>query len=88
MHYVSIKLLQTNSVYSYVTLFRTDVRLLMTKHVLELFWRLMKNQHGATAVEYSIISVAMFLAIIPAFYLISSAVRLKFIDIGGYFSAT
>lgn len=45
----------------------------------------MKCQSGAAAVEYSIIAFAMFGAIIPAFFYVSSAMGIKFSDITAYF---
>lgn len=41
---------------------------------------------GAVAIEYSMIAVGMFLAIIASFPSISSAVKGKFLSVGGYFA--
>jgi Flp pilus assembly pilin Flp len=41
---------------------------------------------GAVAIEYAIISVAMFLAIVPGFFYVSTAVQQKLFDIGSYFA--
>jgi Flp pilus assembly pilin Flp len=44
------------------------------------------NEHGAVAIEYAMIAVGMFLAIIASFPSISSAVKGKFLSVGGYFA--
>ncbi len=45
------------------------------------------DQRGAIAIEYALIAVAMFLAIIASFPSVSSAVKGKFLSIGGYFAS-
>lgn len=49
---------------------------------------LLKNDQGAVAVEYAIIAIAMFLAIIPSFLFVSSAVGVKLTDVAGYLSGS
>ncbi len=39
---------------------------------------------AAVAIEYAIIAVAMFLALVPGFYYVSSAVQQKFAFIGNF----
>lgn len=46
----------------------------------------LRDDSGAVAVEYAIIAVAMFLAIIPSFLSISGAVEGKLNTIAGYFN--
>lgn len=41
---------------------------------------------GATAVEYGVIAMAMFLAIIPAFLYVSTGISVKFQGIVDYFA--
>lgn len=45
----------------------------------------LKDENAAVAVEYAIIAVAMFLAIIPSFIYVADAVGATLLDIGGYF---
>ena len=42
---------------------------------------------GAAAVEYGIVAMAMFLAIIPAFLYVSTGIQLKFQAITDYFAS-
>jgi Flp pilus assembly pilin Flp len=51
---------------------------------LQEFWLCSK---GATAVEYGIIVMAMFLAIIPGFLYVSTGVTKKFQGIANYFGS-
>jgi Flp pilus assembly pilin Flp len=51
------------------------------------FRRLVRNEDGAVAIEYSLIAGAMFLAISPAFYLVRDAIGVKFTDVIGYFAS-
>ncbi|MCB1380465.1 MAG: hypothetical protein KDK89_19165 [Alphaproteobacteria bacterium] len=46
----------------------------------------MNCQKGTVAVEYTVITSAMFLAIIPGFYYVSSSVGLKFDTLAHYFN--
>ena len=46
-----------------------------------------KDDIGAVAVEYAIIAVAMFLAIIPSFIYVADAVGAALLEIGGYFAS-
>lgn len=45
------------------------------------------NEDGAVAVEYGIIAMAMFAALIPAFLYVASGIQMKFSAIGGYFGS-
>ena len=45
-----------------------------------------QDENGAVAVEYGIIAMAMFAAIIPAFIYVASGIQTKFSEIGSYFS--
>jgi Flp pilus assembly pilin Flp len=47
----------------------------------------LKDQRGTVAVEYGIIAMAMFAAIIPGFLYVASGIQLKFEDIGSYFGS-
>ena len=47
----------------------------------------LSSDSGASAVEYSIIAMAMFLAIIPAFLFVSTGISLKLDAIGDYFAS-
>jgi Flp pilus assembly pilin Flp len=44
------------------------------------------SQSGAVAIEYGLIAAAMFLAIYPAFFLITSALGVKFQNVAAAFS--
>ncbi len=46
----------------------------------------LRDDRGAVAVEYGIIAMAMFAAIIPAFLYVASGVQTKFSEIGSYFT--
>ena len=43
-------------------------------------------QSGATAVEYGIIAMAMFLALIPAFIYVAAAMEIKFTGVTSFFN--
>jgi Flp pilus assembly pilin Flp len=45
-------------------------------------------EKGSTAIEYSLIAGAMFLAITPAFYMVRDSINVKFEAIVGYFATT
>jgi Flp pilus assembly pilin Flp len=45
-----------------------------------------RSQSGAVAIEYSLIAAAMFLAIYPAFYFITSAIGIKYQDVANAFT--
>jgi Flp pilus assembly pilin Flp len=52
--------------------------------VFKSIQRFLSDVDGAVAVEYGIITVAMFLALVPGFYYVSSSTMQKFLDIGQY----
>lgn len=49
------------------------------------FRKFLCNAEGAVAVEYGIIVMAMFLAIIPAFLYVSTGIMLRLQSISDYF---
>jgi Flp pilus assembly pilin Flp len=46
-----------------------------------------REAKGAAAVEYGVIVMAMFLAIIPAFLYVSTGISLKFKNLTDYFAS-
>lgn len=44
-----------------------------------------RDANGSTAVEYGIITTAMFLAIIPAFLYVATGIQVKFVSLTSYF---
>ena len=55
--------------------------------VVSHFKGLRDCERGAVAIEYVLIATAMFLALIPSIYYVSSGMSQKFSSIGGYFSS-
>jgi Flp pilus assembly pilin Flp len=49
--------------------------------------RFLRHESGSAAVEYAVVAMAMFMAIIPAFVYVSSGIGLKFQSIVSYFSS-
>jgi pilus assembly protein Flp/PilA len=46
--------------------------------------KFLKDESGATAIEYGLIAAAMGLALVTAMPVISSAIVVKFTELGGY----
>jgi Flp pilus assembly pilin Flp len=46
------------------------------------------DETGAVAVEYGIIAMALFAAIIPAFLYVASGIQSKFSDVAAYFAGS
>ncbi len=57
----------------------------MSKSLTSRVKTLLSCEDGAVAVEYGIIAIAMFAAIVPGFLYVASGIQTKFSDIGGYF---
>lgn len=49
--------------------------------------KFLRHSGGAAAVEYGIVAMAMFMAIIPAFLYVSTGIQLKFQTITSYFAS-
>jgi Flp pilus assembly pilin Flp len=60
-----------------------------TMHIftLQSFKEFAQDQAGATAIEYVMIAAAMGLALAASAPVLGTAVKGKFVSIGGYFSA-
>ncbi len=54
--------------------------------MMDVVRRFRECESGAVAVEYSVIAVAMFLALVPAFIYVAAAMEVKFTSVTSFFN--